>query len=473
MNAPGRARAAFQAYLKPRIALMLTLGFSSGLPFLLIFGTLSAWLREAHISRTDIGLISYVGLAYTIKFLWAPVIDQVRVPVLGRLLGKRRAWMIVAQCAIAASLVAISFCDPTRTLSPIAIAAVVLAFSAATQDISIDAWRIEAAPEAEQGAMAAAYQLGYRLAIIASGAGALYIAQYVSWHAAYLSMAALMGLGVGAVLLAPRVERNVAHVAGEEAIEHLVEEMHLKGATARALAWLYRAAVAPFIDFVSRHGWTALLILALIGAYRLPDFVMGVMANPLYIDLGFSLATIATVVKFFGVWMTILGAIIGGLAVARFGILRALLIGGAGTATGNLIFAWLATQGSHVSALAVAISAENFAGGFAGTALIAYMSSLTSHAFTATQYALFSSAYALPGKLLGGLSGVFVDWFTAHPQIAGAVIGASAASAHAKTVGYVPFFLCTAALTIPAILLTVVVMRREGRRPAREIVAEP
>jgi PAT family beta-lactamase induction signal transducer AmpG len=471
MSPPGRARAALQAYLKPRIALMLTLGFSSGLPFLLIFGTLSAWLREAHISRTDIGLISYVGLAYTIKFLWAPLIDQVRVPVLGRLLGKRRAWMIVAQCAIAASLVAISFCDPTRTLSPIAIAAAVLAFSAATQDISIDAWRIEAAPEAEQGAMAAAYQLGYRLAIIASGAGALYIAQYVSWHTAYLAMAALMGLGVGAVLLAPRVERDVDHVAGEEAVERFVQEMHVKGAAARAFAWLYRAAVAPFIDFVSRHGWTALLILALIGAYRLPDFVMGVMANPLYIDLGFSLATIATVVKLFGVWMTILGAIIGGLAVARFGILRALLIGGAGTATGNLIFAWLATQGSHVSALAVAISAENFAGGFAGTALIAYMSSLTSHAFTATQYALFSSAYALPGKLLGGLSGVFVDWFAAHPGIAGTIIGAGAASAHAKTVGYVPFFLCTAALTIPAILLTVVVMRREGRR-AREIVTE-
>ena len=469
MSANGRARAALMSYLKPRIALMLVLGFSSGLPFLLIFGTLSAWLREAGISRTDIGLMSYVGLAYTIKFLWAPLIDQIRVPILGTLLGKRRAWMLVAQTAIAASLIAVSFCDPTRSLSPIAIAAVVLAFSAATQDISIDAWRIEAAPQSEQGAMAAAYQLGYRFAIIASGAGALYLAQYVSWHVAYLAMAALMGLGVVAVLLAPRVEHEVEHIAGEEAIEHLAQEMHLKGAAARAFAWFYRAAVAPFIDFVSRHGWTALLILALIGAYRLPDFVMGVMANPLYIDLGFSLATIATVVKLFGVWMTILGAIVGGLAVARFGILRALLIGGLATATGNLIFAWLAAQGPHVTALTVAISAENFAGGFAGTALIAYMSSLTSHAFTATQYALFSSMYALPGKLLGGLSGVFVDWFAAHPQIAALIIGNEAVSAHVKTAGYVPFFMCTASFTIPALALTLLVMRREGNRTAEAV----
>ena len=462
---PGeRAHKAFEAYLRPRTLIMLALGFSSGLPFLLIFGTLSAWLREAHISRTDIGLMSYVGLAYTIKFLWAPLIDQMRIPVLSRLLGKRRAWMLLAQAAIIASLVVMSLCDPTKALSPIAIAAVALAFFAATQDISIDAWRIEAAPQAEQGAMAAAYQLGYRFAIIASGAGALYIAQYFSWHLAYISMTAMMGLGVIAVLLAPRVEAVDAPQTGTKSVENRVEGLHFKGKAARALKWTYHAAVAPFVDFFSRHGRTALLILALIGAYRLPDFVMGVMANPLYIDLGFSLAAIATVVKLFGVWMTIIGALVGGLAVARFGILRALLIGGAATATGNMIFAWLATQGSDMTALAIAISAENFAGGFAGTALIAYMSSLTSHAFTATQYALFSSAYALPGKLLGGLSGIFVDWFASHPQIADAIIGAGTVGAHAKTAGYVPFFLCTAAMTIPAIILTVLVMRREGNR---------
>ncbi len=454
---------AIGAYARPRILLMLALGFSSGLPFLLIFGTLSAWLRQAHVSRTDIGLMSYVGLAYTIKFLWAPLIDQVKLPILGTLLGKRRAWMLVAQAFIAGSLIAISFCDPTTSLSPIAIGAVVLAFAAATQDISIDAWRIEAAPKAEQGAMAASYQLGYRFAIIASGAGALYVAQYASWHAAYLSMAALMLLGAGAVLLAPRVESESAPVAGEDAAGHLAEELKLGGSIGRAITWMYRAIIAPFIDFFARHKWTGLLVLALIGAYRVPDFVMGVMANPLYIDLGFSLAAIATVVKLFGVWMTILGAIVGGLVVARAGLVHSLFIGVGATIIGNLIFAWLATQGSSVTALTIAISAENFAGGFAGTALIAYMSSLTSHAFTATQYALFSSFYALPGKLLGGLSGAMVDWFAAHPAIAQMIAGADIVSA--KTAGYVPFFICTAAMGIPAILLIFLVLRREGEVP--------
>jgi MFS transporter, PAT family, beta-lactamase induction signal transducer AmpG len=463
---------ALRTYAKPRILLMLALGFSSGLPFLLIFGTLSAWLRVAHVSRTDIGLMSYVGLAYTIKFLWAPLIDQVKLPVLHRLFGQRRAWMLVAQAFVAASLIAISFCDPAASLGTIAVAAVVLAFSAATQDISIDAWRIEAAPKSEQGAMAASYQLGYRLAIIASGAGALYVAQYVSWHAAYLAMAALMLIGAGAVLLAPTVAGASDPVAGETAAAGLAEGLKFGGALMRAFTWAYRAIVAPFIDFFARHKWTGLLVLALIGAYRVPDFVMGVMANPLYIDLGFSLAAIATVVKLFGVWMTILGAIVGGLVVVRFGIVRSLFAGAAATITGNLIFAWLATRGSSIPALTVAISAENFAGGFAGTALIAYMSSLTSRAFTATQYALFSSFYALPGKLLGGLSGAMVDWFANHPGFARAIAGANIVALHAKTAGYVPFFICTAAMGLPAILLIFLVLRREGEVPPGDEAAQ-
>ncbi len=457
-----RTREAFLAYAKPRTLIMLALGFSSGLPFLLIFGTLSAWLREAGISRTEIGLMSYVGLAYTIKFLWAPLIDQLRVPILADLLGKRRAWMLVAQFAILLSLIAISFGDPAHSLGAIAVGAVILAFSAATQDIAIDAWRIEAAPQADQGAMAAAYQLGYRLAIIASGAGALYVAQFVSWHVAYLSMAALMLVGMAVTLIAPRIADSVLSVIGQEAAEKAAERLHLTGALSRAFVWIYRAAVAPFVDFVGKHGWTALLILALIGLYRLPDFVMGVMANPLYIDLGFSLAEIASVVKVFGVWMTIFGAIVGGLAVARFGILHTLLIGAVGVAIGNIVFAWLATRGPHVEALAVAISAENFFGGLAGTGLIAYMSSLTSTAFTATQYALFSSFYALPGKVLGGLSGAMVDWYAAHPNIAAVLVGEATVKTMAKTAGYVPFFASTALMSIPALILIVTVMRREG-----------
>ncbi|HKD24162.1 MAG TPA: MFS transporter [Rhizomicrobium sp.] len=459
MSAVSRVRAPFEAYLQPRILLMLALGFSSGLPFILVGSTLSLWLRTAHISRTEIGLIAYATLAYTMKVLWAPAVDRIRIPLLDRMLGKRRAWMLVSQIAVAAGIAALALCDPTHNLTPVVIAAALTGFAGATQDISIDAWRIEAAPRKEQGAMAAAYQLGYRLAILAAGAGALYIAQFVSWHVAYLSMAALMGLGILAVVLAPRLEEERQAIAGEQAVDHMSQELGLHGEAAQIFKALYRAIVAPFVDFISHHGWTALIILALIGTYRIPDFVMGVMANPLYIDLGFTPATIGTVVKVFGVWITIGGTIAGGLAVARFGIMRALLIGIIASILGNLVFAWLATQNGNVLALTVAIGAENFAGGFAGTALIAYMSSLTSTAFTATQYALFSSFYALPGGLLKGLSGFAVDWFDAHPAITHIFLGPDS-GLPSKTAAYVPFFVMTAAMGIPALLLTLYFLRR-------------
>ncbi|MEN6541366.1 AmpG family muropeptide MFS transporter [Parvibaculum sp.] len=457
---------AVSVYGDRQIFIMLLLGFSSGLPFMLVFGTMSAWLREAGVSRTEIGLMSYVGLAYTIKFLWAPLIDQIRLPWLAERLGKRRAWMIVAQALIALALVGISFCDPHVALTPIALFAVMLAFSSATQDISVDAWRIEAASDEKQGAMAAAYQLGYRLAIIASGAGALYVAQYVSWHAAYLAMAVLMCIGMGAALAAPRLADAPLAVIGEAAVEALAGRFALHGPLKRGVTWLYRAAVAPFVDFFGQRGWQAFIILALIGLYRLPDFVMGVMANPLYIDLGFSLATIATVVKVFGVWMTIAGAIVGGVSVARLGVLRSMLLGATAVALTNFLFSWLATRGGDVSALTIAIGAENFSGGFAATCLIAYMSSLTNHEFTATQYALFSSAYALPGKLLGGMSGIMVDWYGAQAPLRDLLIG-YAPDLTARTAGYVPFFATTGLLGLPAVLLILYLLRRESTAPRK------
>ncbi|MGD0141701.1 MAG: MFS transporter [Rhizomicrobium sp.] len=469
MSAIARFFAPFQAYLKPRIALMLALGFSSGLPFILVGATLSLWLRTAHVSRTDIGLLSYATLAYTIKVLWAPVVDRLKLPFLDRRLGKRRAWMLVAQVAVAIGLCALAICDPSISLWPIVIAAALTGFAGATQDISIDAWRIEAAPQKDQGAMAAAYQLGYRFAILAAGAGALYIAQFVSWHAAYFTMAAMMGFGIAAVLLAPHLEEEHAAVAGERTAEQIAEESGLHGSTVQVVTVLYRAVIAPFVDFFARQGWMGFVILALIGTYRIPDFVMGVMANPLYIDLGFSPAAIATVVKLFGVWITIAGALSGGLAIARLGIMRTLTIGIIASILGNLVFSWLALQGAHVSALTIAIGAENFAGGFAGTALIAYMSSLTSVAFTATQYALFSSFYALPGGLLKGASGKMVDWFQAHPSIAGAFLSPSNLAAHAGTVAYMPFFICTAAMGIPALLLTLYVRGRDNKAARTEM----
>jgi PAT family beta-lactamase induction signal transducer AmpG len=453
-------------YTERRVLIILLLGFSSGLPFMLVFGTMSAWLRSAGISRTEIGLMSYVGLAYTIKFIWAPILDQIHLPWLDRRIGKRRAWMILAQACVAAALVGISLCDPSKALMPVVILAICLAFASATQDISIDAWRIEAASDERQGAMAAAYQLGYRFAIIASGAGALYVAQYVSWHAAYLAMALLMAIGFGAALLAPRVAESEAPVIGEAQMDALAARFDLHGRAKTALVWVYRAVVAPFVDFFGQHGWMALAVLALIGFYRVPDFVMGVMANPLYIDLGFSLATIATVVKLFGVWMTIIGAIVGGLFVARLGIMRSMLIGASAVICTNFMFAWLATHPGDVTALTISISSENFAGGFAGTCLIAYMSSLTNHKFTATQYALFSSVYALPGKLLGGLSGFMVDWYGALAPVRDFLI-LHAPGLTAKTAGYVPFFLTTGSLGLPAILLIFYLKRHDPPPPAK------
>ncbi|MGV8997575.1 MAG: AmpG family muropeptide MFS transporter [Parvibaculaceae bacterium] len=450
-------RATLAIFKEPHLLMMLLLGFSSGLPFLLVFGTLSAWLRTAGVSRTDIGLMSYVGLAYALKFLWAPLIDQIKLPVLDRLLGKRRAWMVLAQAVIAIALVAMSFCDPSLSLLPIACLAVLLAFASATQDIAIDAWRIEAASDDEQGAMAAAYQLGYRFAIIASGAGALYLADFISWHIAYLAMALLMGVGFIATLFSSRLAESAAPVIGEDKVDAFTESYHLHGRAKRVVAWIYRAVFAPFIDFFGREGWKALAILALIGLYRVPDFVLGVMANTLYIDLGFSLAEIGTVVKLFGVWMTILGAIVGGLAVINLGVMRSLLIGAIAVMLTNYMFAWLTMQGSDLTALALTVSAENFSGGFAGTCLIAYMSSLTAREFTATQYALFSSVYALPGKLLGGQSGRMVDHFSAPGPVHDFVMSHFPGVSE-KVAGYVPFFFSTGSMALPAILLIVIFM---------------
>ena len=457
-----RLAATWEIFTQGHLFMMLLLGFSSGLPFLLVFGTLSAWLRTAGVSRTDIGLMSYVGLAYTIKFLWAPLIDQIKLPVLDRLLGKRRAWMALAQCVIVAALVAMSFCDPSTSLLPIALLAVTLAFASATQDIAIDAWRIEAATDEQQGAMAAAYQLGYRFAIIASGAGALYIADFISWHTAYLAMACLMGIGMAATIFSPRLMESKAPAIGEDKVNAFTDSYHLHGRAKRVVGWIYRAVFAPFIDFFARQGWKALAILALIGLYRVPDFVLGVMANPLYIDLGFSLSEIATVVKLFGVWMTILGAVVGGLLVASIGIIRSLFIGASAVMITNFMFSWLATQGADLTALTLTISAENFSGGIAGTCLIAYMSSLTAREFTATQYALFSSIYALPGKLLGGQSGRMVDAYGAPGPVRDFVL-AHAPLLSEKTAGYVPFFLTTGSMAVPALILIVIFWRAEAR----------
>jgi PAT family beta-lactamase induction signal transducer AmpG len=442
---PGKKswREALLVYRHPRVLAMLFLGFSAGLPFLLIFSTLSVWLREADISRTEIGFFSWIGLMFSIKVVWAPIIDRTRLPLLTRLLGKRRSWMLLAQIGIAAGLLAIAASDPATDVVRVALCALFVAFCAATQDVSVDAYRIEAVAKELQGAMAATYQLGYRLALLAAGAGALYIADFVSWPTAYTSMAACMLVGMITVFfireptveVSPETRQREALLAeGLESRAHISPRLH------EAAQWFFSAVVSPFVDFFARNGRLALAILALIALYRISDITMGIMANPLYIDLGFSKSDIATASKTVGIPLTILGAFFGGFLVVRFGLMRPLLLGALLTVVTNIAFAYLATSDARFGLLLVTVSADNLAGGFAGSVFIAYLSSLTNTAYTATQYALFSSLFTLAGKFLGGFSGIIVD-----------------------ATSYVHFFIITGLLGIPAILLVLFLMSRETR----------
>ena len=440
--------AAFAAYGQPSVRSMLFLGFSAGLPFLLVFSTLSAWLTQAGIARSTIGLLSWVGLAYSIKFFWAPVVDRLPIPGLTRWLGRRRSWMLLAQTGLIAGLCLIAMGDPAANLSVIVWAALLVAFSSATQDIAIDAWRIEAAEIEFQGAMAAAYQLGYRIALLAAGAGALVMASRFDWSVAYLAMAALVGIGVLTTLLisepAAQLDRSV--LANEARVSAFLDRRaHWPGPLRSAGAWLTGAVVCPFLDFFSRNGLrTALLMLAFIGAFRLPDITMGVMANPFYLDMGYTLEQIAAVAKVYGVIMTIAGAALGGLAVFRLGLFASLMIGGVLAMLTNLSFTALALLPEPgIGGLTMVISAENLASGFAGSAFIAYLSSLTNTMYTATQYALFSSLFTLPGKLLAGGSGFVVE-----------------------AAGYPVFFAYTAALGLPALLLIMGLRRRAATQTA-------
>ncbi|MBT3068152.1 MFS transporter [Rhodoferax sp. U11-2br] len=415
--------ATLKVYLEPASLRMLLLGFSAGLPLLLVLGTLSFWLREAGIDRTTIGYLSWVGLAYAFKWVWAPLVDRLPIPLLTRWLGRRRSWLLLSQLAILIGLVAMSFNDPQVALAPVVWGALAVAFGSATQDIALDAFRIESADVNRQAALAASYQTGYRLAMIWAGAGVLWVAaraqpdgvlgyQHGAWQTAYLVMAASMLLGVLTVLLSDEPLRRVLPPS-----KNLTE-------------WLHGALVAPFADFLSRFGWQAALILALIATYRISDVVMGIMANPFYVDMGYSKDEVAAVTKVFGVIMTLVGAFVGGVLSMRLGVMRVLMLGAVLSAASNLLFAYLSTLGHDLSWLIVVISADNLAGGMASAAFIAYLSSLTNVAYSATQYALFSSMMLLLPKFLAGYSGRYVDSF-----------------------GYPSFFVATALLGVPVLLL--------------------
>ena len=536
---------------------MMALGFAAGLPYLLIFDTLSAWLRQVGLSLQVIGFFSLATLVSSFKFLWAPLIDRTRVPLLTPRLGHRRSWMLLSQAVMIAGLAAIATIDPTRRLGLMAGIAVLVGFWSATQDIVIDAWRIEVADETRQGAMAAAYQWGYRGAMIVAGAVPLLLAQSVGWPLTYGTMAVLMGASLLATLAAPREPAHairelaldaVPRQPGADAVEWVVRLVIIaigaillgSGLTANAAMlatiarglgmsgaadavtalwkspagiWWQLAAVLggfaviavavlpvpgrrtrpgtylgaalsdPLRDFFARYGRRATLILALVCVYRLSDFVLNIM-NPFYLDLGFTLAEVAEVRKVFGVVATMLGVFAGGYAVARLGLMRALLIGAFGGPLSNLVFLWLATRGHDVPALFVAISIDNALGGVAGTCLIAYMSSLTTEGFTATQYALFSSLYALPGRLIASQSGRLVEAAARSAEAGGmlsplrSLFGGIPAETFAGSMqrsgvgpsalgaGYAAFFIYSTAIGVFAVVLTLLVMRRRTSAPA-------
>lgn len=429
-----------QVYKEPATLRMVLLGFSAGLPLLLVFGTLSFWLREAGIDRTTIGFLSWVALAYAFKWVWAPLVDRMPLPGLTTRLGRRRGWLLFAQVWVMAGLVGMALTDPQQDLPRLVLFALLTAFASATQDIALDAYRIESASEEKQAALAAAYQTGYRIAMIWAGAGVLAIAahfdpdeatyQFSPWTWAYVAMAASMLVGVLTVLLS----REPARVAGIE--KPAPDSTDRLPWLRRFLRWVYDAGAQPFLDFFQRYRWQALIILALIATYRMSDVVMGVMANPFYRDMGFSKEEVATVSKFYGVIMTLLGAFIGGVLALRLGVMRVLFAGAVLSAATNVLFAWLATRGHDVGALIFAVSADNLSAGLASAAFIAYLSGLTNVAYSATQYALFSSVMLLLPKFLAGFSGWAVD-----------------------TVGYETFFITTALMGVPVLLLVVLAGR--------------
>jgi PAT family beta-lactamase induction signal transducer AmpG len=426
-------RDAWRVYLEPASWRMLFLGFSAGLPLLLVLGTLSFRLREAGIDRSTIGFLSWVGLVYGFKWMWAPLVDRLPLPLLTKLLGRRRSWLMFAQCLVIVGLIGMGWCDPQLNLESVVWFALLVAFGSATQDIALDAFRIESADTQHQAALAATYQTGYRLAMIWAGAGVLWVAarasiapiapitpanaiadvyQHLAWQTAYWVMAVSMGVGLLTVLF-----------SAEPAAIELPPARNAK-------EWLQSALVDPFADFIRRYQWQAVIILLLIAIYRISDVVMGIMANPFYVDMGYTKDEVAAVSKVFGVIMTLVGAFIGGVLSMRLGVMRILMLGAVLSAATNLLFAWLAGVGHDLTALIWVVSADNLASGIASAAFIAYLSGLTNVNYSATQYALFSSMMLLAPKWLAGFSGVFVD---SH--------------------GYAAFFNSTALLGVPVLLL--------------------
>jgi len=414
-------------YLQPKTLTMLLLGFSSGLPFYLVGNTFGYWLRDEHTSLTAIGFLSWVGIAYSLKFLWAPLLDRVDLPLFKRL-GHRRGWMMFSQIVVGLALAAMGTTGAKVGLGRLGAFALIVAFASATQDIVVDAWRIESADDGdEQGLLASAYQFSYRLALLTTDSLILIAAAVVGWRMSYGVYGACMAVGILATWFAKEPERANAVV-------------HEKGR--KAPLWMPRgffdAVLGPFIAFFRAHGWLALVMLAAISLYRLPDFMMGPMANPYYHDLGLTKQTVGAVRGSVGLIATFAGIAAGGFCSLKLGYMRSLIIGGILQAAATAAFAILAFAGLSIRLFALVMVGDNFSLSFAGVALIAYMSSLTSLGYTATQYALLSSTYAWLGKILKGFSGAAVE---------------SLSATHGLIHAYGIFFIACGLTGVPAVLL--------------------
>ncbi len=424
VHAPTNWRKAIAAYTEPRVLQVLALGFASGLPLLLTYSTLQAWLATVGVRRSTLGAIALVGTAYSFKFVWAPLIDRVPPPLP---LGRRRGWGITIQILLIGTILALGTCDPQHNLPRMAVLAVVVAFLSASQDIVIDAWRVESLSKDQQAPGAAMIQSGYRIGMLASGAGSLFIAATAGWFAAYATMAALLGVGLLVFLFGPEPKLP----AEKPYVAHSVWQTILHA--------LFRAVIEPFRDFMRQRLW--LVILMAIFLYKMGEAMAGVMSTPLYISLKFSLPEIATASKIFGFFSIVTGSLIGGVVTTRLGIRRALILCGILQSVGNLFFVLQAVGGHRIGYLALCVTAENLTGAMAGTALITWLSSLCSPAFTATQFALLSSLASLSRTVVASSGGLL-----------------------SEKIGWAPFFLLTSVVGLPALLLILWIGPRDDFR---------
>jgi MFS transporter, PAT family, beta-lactamase induction signal transducer AmpG len=434
-----RKRDVIASLRQPKVAVMLMLGFSSGLPFMLSGNTLGYWMRDEGTALGAIGFLSWVGLAYSLKFLWAPLIDRLDAPVFGRF-GRRRGWMIVSQILVAAGLIGLSAIGLKAGLASLGVLALIVAFASSTQDIVVDAWRIEAADDADElGLLSAAYQLGYRFALLITEALILIAANHWGWRISYFAMAALMAVGLCASLVA------VEPVRARKVFEAKAENEPLS-----SVRGFYDAVIGPFAEFVRVYGWLAPLMLAMISFYQLPEFMRGPMANPFYHDLGLSKDAVGAVRGSIGLVASLLGIAAGGFSALRLGYMRTLIVGVIVHSLAIASFAILANAGPDLRIFGAVMAADNFGISFSGVALVTYMSSLTSLGYTATQYALLSSAYTYVGKVAKGFSGVMVERL---------------ATGRTLLEGYGLFFMGAGLLGIPALVLCIV-LARATRQPA-------